>query len=180
MGILLAFAPFLAFALFDRVLDPFAGLVAGATAAAILVARDIALERSPKILEIGTLVLFVGMTVYASVADPLWSVIGVRLRVDAGLLLIVLGSIAVRRPFTLQYARERVPTALWNTPRFVRTNYVITLAWALAFGIIVLADGAMLLRPDTSVRLGIIATVAAIIGAMKFSQWYPRRVAAAG
>ena len=51
--------------------------------------------------------LFGGLAVYALLGGPAWTVIGVRLRVDAGLLLIVLASMAVGRPFTLQYARER-------------------------------------------------------------------------
>ena len=55
-----------------------------------------------------------------------WSVVGVRALVDAGLLLIVLVSMAIGRPFTLQYAREQVAPEFWNSPEFVRTNYVIT------------------------------------------------------
>jgi hypothetical protein len=38
--------------------------------------------------------------------------VGVRLRVDAGLLLIVLITLLVGKPFTLQYAREQVPQDL--------------------------------------------------------------------
>ena len=65
---------------------------------------------SVKILEIGSLVLFgLLVRVYAGSAAPPWTVATVRLAVDAGLLAIVLVSLAIGRPFTLQYARERVP-----------------------------------------------------------------------
>ncbi|MBL6081845.1 hypothetical protein JMJ56_28065 [Belnapia sp. T18] len=52
-------------------------------------------------LKIGTAILFGGLALYALLNQPTWSVIAVRLMVDAGLLLIVLASMAMRRPFTL-------------------------------------------------------------------------------
>lgn len=63
-----------------------------------------------------------------------------RLRVDAGLFLIVLASIALRQPFTLQHAREKVAEALRNSPHFLRVFYAMTFAWALAFAAMVAAD----------------------------------------
>ena len=83
-------------------------------------------NRAPKLLEIGTLILFGALTLYTLLAKPSWSVIGVRLCVDTGLLLIVLISIAIRRPFTLQYAKEKIAPKFWNTPQFIRTNYIIS------------------------------------------------------
>lgn len=177
MGILLAFAPFLAFALIDRLVGPIEGLWAGTLAAAALLGRDlITAGRTPKILEIGTLLLFGGLAVYALLGWPAWTVIGVRLRVDAGLLLIVLVSMAVRRPFTLQYAREQVAPELWNTPAFVRTNYVITAIWALAFAVMVSAELALLYMPNLPQRAGVITIVLALVGAVKFTGWYPEHV----
>src|SRR5689334_12198735 len=60
------------------------------------------------------MLLFGGLTLYAVLEEPTWSVIGVRLCVDSGLLLIVLVSMAVGRPFTLQYAREQVAREFWG------------------------------------------------------------------
>src|ERR1700760_3174822 len=109
MGILLAFAPFIVFALVDRTVGVTEGLVAGAATSAALLARDwFVLGRSPKILEIGTVMLFGALAAYSLFGSPGWSIMGVRLCVDLGLLLIVLVSIALRQPFTLQYAREQV------------------------------------------------------------------------
>ncbi len=179
MGILLAFVPFLVFAVVDRTLGITEGLVAGALASAVLLIRDrMTPGRSPKILEIGTFLLFGGLALYAVAARPDWSLIGVRLRVDAGLLLIVLASMALRQPFTLQYARERAAPEFWDSPRFLQTNYVITAAWALAFLVMVLADLVLLLMPELPPRYGIVATVIAIVGAVKFTGWYPDRAGA--
>ncbi len=94
---------------------------------------------------------------------------------DAGLLLIVLASLVMRRPFTLQYARERVAPELWGEPEFVRTNYVITAVWALAFAVMVVAELVLLYVPDIPPRAGIVAIVLALVGAVKFTGWYPER-----
>ena len=176
MGILLAFAPFIVFAILDRLIGATGGLIAGAAVSAGLLLRDwFTPGRSPKVLEIGTTVLFTGMALYAALGRPEWSIIGVRLRVDTGLLLIVLLSIALRRPFTLQYAREQVPQELWNSPEFLRTNYVITAVWALAFMVLVIAELLLLAMPDLPPRVGVIAMILALVGAMKFTAWYPER-----
>ena len=176
MGILLAFAPFIAFAVVDRLVGPTQGLMAGAATSVLLLLRDwIGRHRRPKILEIGTAILFGGLALYAVLGGPVWSIVGVRLRVDAGLLLIVLITLLVGKPFTLQYAREQVPQDLWETPQFIRSNYVITGVWSGAFLILVLADLIMIYRTDLPPKIGILATVLALVGAFKFTQWYPER-----
>ena len=175
LGILLAFAPFLGFALIDRLSGPTEGLIAGAVVSAALLLRDLIQGRTAKVLEIGTAILFGGLALYALLGRPSWSVVGVRLVVDAGLLLIVLASLVMRRPFTLQYARERVAPELWGEPEFVRTNHVITAVWALAFAVMVVAELVLLYVPDIPPRAGIVAIVLALVGAVKFTGWYPER-----
>jgi hypothetical protein len=176
MNLLLAFAPFLLFAVVDRLVGPTQGLIAGALAALVLLVRDwLTPGKTPKVLEIGTTLLFGGLALYALLGGASDSLLGVRLRVDAGLLVVVLVSMVIRQPFTMQYAREQVPREYWNSPEFVRTNYVITAVWALAFAIMVLADFAMLYTPNFSPRAGIIVTVLALVGAVKFTGWYPER-----
>jgi hypothetical protein len=99
MHILLAFSPFIAFALIDTIFGSLAGVVAGAVIALLLLGHDwLIKKRSPKILDIGTSILFCGLSLYFLAAKPAWSVIGVRLCVDCGLLLIVLISLAVGKP----------------------------------------------------------------------------------
>jgi hypothetical protein len=175
MGILLAFAPFIAFAIVDRLSGPIEALVAGAVVSAALLLRDLVRGKTVKVLEIGTVILFGGLALYALLSRPSWSVTSVRLVVDAGLLLIVLASLAIRRPFTLQYAREQAVPALWTSPEFVRTNYVITTVWALAFAVMVAAELVLLYMPGVPPRAGIIAIVLALVGAVKFTGWYPER-----
>jgi hypothetical protein len=177
VGILLAFAPFIIFAIVDRFVGSQIGLVAGASVSAILLLRDlITPNRSPKILEIGTFILFCGLALYGWLALPNWTIIGVRLCVDAGLLAIVVLSMLVRRPFTLQYARETVAREHWGSPEFIRTNYVITAIWALAFALMVIAELALLYAPNLPKRAGVIVIVVALVGAVKFTGWYPEHI----
>ena len=82
---------------------------------------------------------------------------------------------AMGKPFTLQYAREQVAAEFWTSPEFVRTNYVITGVWALAFAVLVVADLILLYRRDLPPRIGIFLTIAALVGAVKFTSWYPER-----
>ena len=177
VGVVLAFAPFIAFALIDRLAGSIPGLAAGAAVSAALLIRDwMTPGRAPKILEIGTCVLFCGLTALSLAGGVTSSILGVRLEVDAGLLAIVVVSITIRKPFTLQYARERVAPEYWASPIFVRTNYVITAGWALAFLVVVLADLLLLYGPDMTPAVGIVATIAALVAAIRFTDWYPKHV----
>jgi hypothetical protein len=179
MAIVLAFAPFIIFAALERLAGPVAGLSVGAVVSVILLLRDwMTSGHSPKILEVGTALLFCGLALYAIWGSASWSVIGIRLCVDVGLLLIVLVSMAVGRPFTLQYAREQVAPEFWSSPSFIRTNYIISGVWALAFAVMVIAELVLLYAPNLSPRAGIIAIILALVGAVKFTGWYPERVRA--
>lgn len=172
LGMMLAFAPFIAFAVVDRLVGSMEGLFAGFAVSVVILTRDwLSAARKPKLLEIGTAILFGLLAGYAFVTGPAWSVIGVRLMVDAGLLMIVLTSLLFRQPFTLQYAREQASEEAMRSPRFLRTNYVISAAWALTFALLVVADLVMLYLPDLH-RFGIIVTILALVGAFKFTARY--------
>ncbi|MET7244565.1 hypothetical protein ABZT49_14475 [Methylobacterium sp. EM32] len=170
MNLLASFAPFFAFAVLIHLGFVEAALWAGAIVAAALMLRDrVVLGRSLKILEAGTLVLFAGLAIYTRATGEVWTIPAVRLVVDAGLLVIVLASLAAGRPFTLQYARETAPPEVWATPEFGRVNRAVTLAWAAAFAVLVLADAAMVFVPEIPRRLDILATVLALVCAYKFT-----------
>ncbi|MBT2235650.1 hypothetical protein KLK06_58480 [Nonomuraea sp. NEAU-A123] len=94
---------------------------------------------------------------------------------NIALVLIAIGSMAVRMPFTLQYARERVDCAYWHSPDFLRTNYVITGVWGLALLVAAVAGGYgdLVLRDPDNLWTGLIIQIAAIIAAVRFTAWYP-------
>ena len=176
MGILLAFAPFLAFVVVDRLGATEPALACGLLVSIFLVGRDLLLlHGKPKILESGTVILFGALLIYSFITGATLSVIAVRLCVDTGLLLIVLISMLLRRPFTLQYAKQQVAPEVWNRPEFIRTNDVITAAWALAFAAMVAAEAALLDVPQLPRKAGVAVIILAIVAARKFTSWYPEQ-----
>jgi intracellular septation protein A len=71
MNLLLAFSPFIAFAIVDRTVAATPGLIAGALVAAALVLRDaLSRLRRIKILEVGTVILFGGLTPSRLISAP--------------------------------------------------------------------------------------------------------------
>jgi hypothetical protein len=168
MDILLAFLPFVTFAAASRFAGTTTALLLGAAASLALTVYGVAIKKqSIRILEAGTLILFGGLTAYSKLASAQWPVLGVRLGVDSGLLIIVLCSMALKQPFTLQYAKESVPKVYWGEPSFVRTNFKLTAVWAAAFAAIVAADALMFFLPRIPMAVGIAVTVAALFVAAR-------------
>jgi intracellular septation protein A len=176
MNILLSFGPFLLFAVLMRFGDVLFALIAAAALSALLILRERRRGKSVKILEAGTVLLFGGLTIFTAFTRYDWTILEGRLAVDLGLLVIVLGSIIARRPFTLQFAREEVPKEYWANPQFIATNYRISAAWALAFLVLVLADIVMAFYPAIPLWIGIAVTILSLAGAIWFTRWYPQRV----
>jgi len=139
MSILFGFTPFILFALLASVSMSLALWVAFA-ASFTLGIRDFARTKTLRILDIGGIVLFGALALYVGFIQPGLKIQTVRLVVDCGLLLIALGSIVLRNPFTLAYARESTPREIWATPAFLRANYVITAVWTTAFALTCAAD----------------------------------------
>jgi uncharacterized membrane protein len=176
VSILLSLSPFAVFFALMRLVSPIAGLIGALVVSALLCARARRRGESVKILEIGSVVLFGLLVAYTLVAAPRWTVATVRLAVDGGLLTIVLVSLAIGRPFTLQYARERVPEPIWALPVFFTTNRRITVAWALAFAVHVAADAAAEYVPAIPIWLDVVGSIVAFLGAVWFTRWYPAAV----
>jgi hypothetical protein len=170
MGMLLGFLPFLTFAILSVLEGALLGLIAGAVVSAALMLRTVMHGRAPKILEVGTFILFAALALYVVLAGRDLSVVAVRLGVDIGLLAVILISMAIRHPFTLQYAREQVPREYWTSARFIRTNYAITAGWAGVFLVMILAEATMLAVPQLPRQWGVIVIAGAILGGMWFTK----------
>ena len=80
------------------------------------IAIDVAHGRSVKILAAGSAILFAAIGLYLALLNPSLGTLGVKLSVDIGVFIISLGSMLVRRPFTLQYAMESVPAETAHGP----------------------------------------------------------------
>ena len=176
MDLILAFAPFLSFALLERSVGTHGALLAATLVAGLLVGRDRWLRhRSFKLLEVGSLILFGALTIATRFSRFNPSILAVRLWVDGGLFVIVAGSILVGRPFSLQYAQERVSADVAGTPRFRSMNIKISAAWALAFAVIVIADVAMIQLAWFTAFAGTVCILGVLSGALWFTSWLPNR-----
>jgi hypothetical protein len=176
MGMLTGLAPFIAFFLGMRLVSPVAGLGAAFMVSLLLCLRMWRRKESLKVLEIGSLTLFGGLLIYTLLAAPVWTVATVRLAVDSGLLAIVVVSLAIGKPFTLQYAKEKVPQEFWASPRFLAVNRHITLAWAAALAVMVAADAAAEYVPAIPLWVDVAGTIVAFAGAILFTVRYPAAV----
>jgi hypothetical protein len=174
MAILLGFAPFVVFALLLRFVPASLSLWGAALMSASLVLHEKLRKRSTKILELGTFVLFVLLGIYTSFTHTASNIDAVRSVVDGGLLLIITLSLLVGRPFTLQYARERVPADIQTSLAFVQANYVITSLWAAAMTVTVVADLGMYFVTSVPRWAETAIIVSALGGASWFTGWYPQ------
>jgi hypothetical protein len=80
---------------------------------------------------------------------------------------------AIRRPFTLQYALEAVDAETASLPGFIKANYIITGAWTAAFVLMVLANLLLIYIPGLPLWSGLAIAFAARNTAVYFTKWYP-------
>jgi len=146
------------------------------TAAAICfltILYDVTRGRSVKVIALGSAFIFSGFGVYLTLMPSSLSDTAVKLMVHAGLLAIALASIALRKPFTLQYAREISDAEVAQMPGFLAANYVITWGWALAFLLMMLANVLLLYVPALPLWSSLAIIFIARNIAIWFSRWYP-------
>jgi len=82
-------------------------------------------------------------------------------------------SLAIRQPFTLQFAREMTEPEIARLPDFVTANYVITAVWVFAFLLMVSANLLLLNWPDVPLWCGLVIAFAIRNPVIYFSKWYP-------
>jgi SNF family Na+-dependent transporter len=156
-------------------------LAAGLAFALALVAGGLGalLGERPKLLDVAGIVFFAALVVAGLLVDEQglrWLERWSGEISNAVIALIAIFSIAVRMPFTIQYSRETVPREHWSSPQFLRLNYTITWVWTAAFLVTAivgfLGDGP-LDQPD-NLWTNWIVQIAALILALRFTEWYPQ------
>ncbi|QWG25213.1 hypothetical protein KMZ93_10200 [Bradyrhizobium sediminis] len=173
MTIFLILAPYGVFTLLMLVTSAAASLFAAAAICLLVIAYDMARGRSLKILGAGTVVLFLALGFYLTLVDDTLGSSAVKLTIDIGVLAISLGSLAVRKPFTLQYALEVVDAETAEQPGFMRANYIITWAWTACFLLMMIGNIALIYVPGLPLWLGLLIAFAARNSGVYFTKWYP-------
>jgi hypothetical protein len=173
MAIFLILAPYGAYTFLMLVTSATSSVFAASAICLATVAIDIARGRSVKILAVGSAILFAAIGLYLALIDPKLGTLAVKLSVDIGIFVISLGSMLVRRPFTLQYAVESVPAETAAIPGFLTANYIITGAWTAAALLMAAANIALLYFPGLPLWSSLAVAFAARNSAIYFTKWYP-------
>ena len=121
----------------------------------------------------GSVALFLGLGLYLTLVDAGLSASAIKLTVDAGVLAIALASLAMRYPFTLQYAREVVDAETAAMPGFIKANYIITWAWTACMLLMMTGNVLMIYLPGLPLWAGLAIAFAARSTAVYFTKWYP-------
>ena len=173
MTIFLILAPYGAFTFLMLVASATVSVFAASAICLATVAIDVAQGRSVKILAAGSAIVFAAIGLYLALRDPALGTLGVKLSVDVGIFVISLGSMLLRRPFTLQYAVESVPAETAAMPGFLYANYVITGAWTAAALLMAAANLVLLYVPGLPLWSSLAVAFVARNSAIYFTKWYP-------
>ena len=171
LKLLLAFAPWISFLVIAQgsLLRLKIGLV---VALALSVLMGISRLHRGVILWLG-LLFFSYATVAVALLDNAWTARHMGVLASAALATGAWLTIAIGKPFTLDYARDHTDPSLWNGPVFIRTNVVMTTVWATAFTLnAILAWGKMsrFILPELGYEL---ISYTFLIATAAFTAWYP-------
>lgn len=172
MNLMLGFVPFILFCVLMG-LSPDIALWIAFAAAFALGMRSFLDTRVLKTLDAGNTALFGLLALYKGFVQPGLPFGIVLLAVDGGLLAIVIASLLLHEPFTLQYAREQAPPEQWTTKAFLNANYVVTGAWLAALALMTAADIAAVLFGLFSLTAAVALGLVALFAALAFSLRYP-------
>ena len=178
LKLLLAFAPWLCFLFIAK--GSMFRLELGLVVALVLsVVLGLARVHRGVILWVG-----LGFFAYAFVAVVLlrnmWTVHYMGVLANGALAAGTWLTLALGKPFTLDYAREHTDPALWNHPVFLRTNQVIAVVWGAVFT----ANAGIALygtfHPEVPALYREVASYTLLLGALTFTTWYPAHLKAQG
>jgi hypothetical protein len=171
---LLVFAPWIAFLVIAG--GSLFRLELGIIVAAILTVVMIVTRLHRGVIMWVGIIFFSYALVAVVLLNNMWTVRHMGILANGALAAGTWVSIAMRRPFTLEYAREHTDPSLWNSPLFLQTNYLLTLMWAVAFSINAALAWQKSVAPAMpgwayeSISYGL------LVSAMFISTWYPQYV----
>jgi hypothetical protein len=178
MSYVLGFAPWIIWAILSgsnwRI-----GLFAAAVAALLLAVR--ARQRKDLDLLTGVTFLFFAVMAVIALVDPKSGLHNWTTALSAGTLAVIAWvSLAVRQPFTLSIAKKQVPEYAWGHALFIRTNEIITTAWASAFTLSCVACAVIVHANPKDTTALIVAQILGFAIPMGFTVLYSNRAKAKG
>ena len=122
------------------------------------------------------LLFFVFSTLAVVAFDNMWTARHMGVLANGMLAVSTWLTVVLKRPFTLEYAREHVDPSLWADPLFVKTNVVLTSVWGSVFTVnAILAWGKMeqFVLPELAYE---IISYTLLVSTAIFTTWYPKHV----
>lgn len=176
-SVFLSFVPWI---VFDVIAGPSTWKLAALTAlvAALVLAVPDARHHALKVLSIVGVAFFAVLCVLGLALDRhslIWLETYAQVLSSGVLAVVALGSLAFT-PFTEQYARESTPPEVWGTPRFQRTNRLLTALWGAVFLITALLGLAALHVGSAKDWLTWVIPVILLVLAFRITRWYPEHV----
>jgi hypothetical protein len=176
MNLVVGFAPFILFTILSRLSVDLALWVAFA-AAFVVTIRDFVESPSLRLLDAGSFALFALLALGRGFLDPNLSLAAVRFVAALSLFLLLGLPLALKRPFSVDYARLDEREAGWPPALFLRVNVLVSGAWVMAFAVMAAADGAVAFDAGLPLYGSIAISVVALAAAVTFTLRYPARAA---
>lgn len=112
---------------------------------------------------------------HASSATKAWLELWSGDITNALLALYATVTLVLRRPYTMAYARHKVPRERWGSSLFVQVNMVVTGVWAGAFGFAAAVGftGDAVVHDTDNFWTGWVLQLAALLFAVAFTDFYP-------
>jgi hypothetical protein len=172
MNLVIGFAPFILFTVLSRLSADLALWVAFA-AAFVVTIRDFVESPTLRLLDAGSFALFAGLALGRGFIDPNLSLAMVRFIAEAALFLVLGASLAMGRPFSMDYARLDPREAGWPQTLFRKVNYLVSGVWTASFLAMAAADGAVAFDPRLPLYASIAVSLVVLALAVTFSLRYP-------
>ncbi len=128
--IFIAFIPWVFFAIFYGHSE-LSQLVGSLGALILMLVFNFKEVRKGFILPWGSILLYVFLAFNNLFPVIDLSAIGTVRLINSTLAAVVIFSMVVGKPFTLQYAKEEVDPHYWHSPLFLKINWVLTAIWAV-------------------------------------------------
>lgn len=123
----------------------------------------------------GTFTFFAFTFVTIVLMSNMWVIQHLGVLANGKLTLMTLGSMLLKRPFTMDYAKQHVDPKFWDSPEFIRRNYLITGAWAVAFLINLLNSFASLYGLQSNELIHELIDNGVMVLAMLFTSHYSKK-----
>ncbi|MGW3203467.1 hypothetical protein [Streptomyces sp. NPDC001135] len=172
--VFLSFAPWIVFGVVASPSTWKYAAFAALVASIVLSGQDMLAGRL-RILDMTGIVFFAVLSVLGLALDRgqlLWVETYAQVISNGLVAVVALGSL-LADPFTAQYARERTPPAVWDSPVFKHINRVLTALWGAAFALMALSTWLAVRFPAQDDWFNWVVPIALLVLAVKCTERYP-------